>query len=221
MPGEHDQTPPAPNATPNPGDDQNKGPTPEQFAEAMNAVKRLEAANKKLTDDFNSAQTKLKDIEKAKLEGSGDFKKLWEDERKLREESESKLTELKSNFVLTQKHIAAKDAFIKAGMNPEAMKLLDRESFDDLDVSVNDSRFEVKGTETLVAKWKQEFPFMFKTEKTAPHVNTGGTGGGNPSNTGPMTAAKLFEIERKSKLGSRDPEYQKAALEFAKQRAQS
>lgn len=218
MSGVQDPTPPVdPN---NPKPNEPTGPTAEQYAEVTATAKRLEAANKKLMEDFTATQAKLKEIEKTKLEGAGDFKKLWEDERKLREELESKNTEIKEKFVLTQKHMAAKDALVKAGLMPEAMKMLDRETFDDLDVSINDSRFEVKGTETLVAKWKQDYPFMFKSEKTAPNVNTGGTGNAAAAGTGVMTAAKLYEIERKSKLGARDPEYQKAVAEFAKQRLQ-
>lgn len=201
-------------------DDKNKPPaiTPEQFAELTATAKRLEAANKKLSDDYAAAQSKIKEIEKAKLEGAGDFKKLWDDERSLREAAEAKLTQTKSSFVLTQKHFAAKEALVKAGLNPEALKMLDKETFDTLDVAIHDDRFEVKGTETLVAQWKQDYPFLFKTASNPPNVNSGGTGAGGQGGGGKdLTAGDVFEIERK--FGQRSKEYKEAVVSFAAAKA--
>lgn len=192
--------------------------TAEQFAELSANTKRLEAQNKKLSDDYNAAQKRIAEVEKAKLEGSGDFKKLWETERDSRAELEAKLAETKSSFVLTQKHFAAKEALLKAGLDPGATKMLDKETFDSLEVEIKNDRFEVRGAETLVAQWKQEYPFLFKTERSAPNLNTGGTGhSGFSSGGGEITATELFTIERK--FGGRSKEYTEAATKFAAQKA--
>ena len=200
------------------GNETSKGITPEAFAEVRASAKRLEAQNKKLAEDYAAATKRIQEVEKAKLEGSGDFKKLWEQERIMREELESKLTETKSSFVLTQKHFAAKDALIKAGLLPEALKMLDKETFDSIDVAIQNDRFEVKGTETLVAQWKQEYPFLFKNEKSAPNVNTGGTSG-KAGPTGAVTADELYKIERK--FGGRSDEYKTAVLQFAQSKVKN
>lgn len=209
--------PPVPPTPPEPGTPPAPAITPEQFAETQAAVKRLEAANKKLAEEYSAAQKKLADAEKAKLEGSGDFQKLWETERKTREEVEAKLAETKSSFVLTQKHIAAKDALIKAGLIPDAMKMLDRETFDALDVTIANDRFEVKGTDTLVAQWKQEYPFLFKSAAQPPNVNTGGVGSTYGGGGADITADDLFKVERK--FGVRSTEYKNAVIQFTQTKA--
>lgn len=193
--------------------------TAEQFAEMSAATKRLEAQNKKLSEDYTAAQKRIAEVEKAKLEGSGDFKKLWETERDARAELEGKLAETKSSFVLTQKHFAAKEALLKAGLDPGALKMLDKETFDSLEVEIKNDRFEVRGAETLVTQWKQEYPFLFKAAAKAPNVNTGGTGHSGFTGTGEVTADELFKIERK--FGGRSKEYTEAAMKFAENKAKN
>lgn len=208
------------NATDTAGNTTNANPPadPTAILEMQTTLKKMQtdlANAKKEADEF---KRKAAELEKAKAEGAGDFKTLWEQERKLREEFEAKYQDTTSAFLQTQKHSAATEALVKAGLMPDAMKILDKETFDELQVEINEGRMKVNGVETLVSKWKQDYPFLFKNERPAPNVNTGGTGGGAAPSAGEITATKLYEIERKH--GIRSTEYRQAAEQFFKTKAQ-
>lgn len=189
-----------------------------QAAELQATLKKLQADLAKVNAEKADLAKKAADLERAKAEGAGDFKSLWEVERKQREELEAKLQDTTAAFIQTQKHAAAKDALVKAGLNPDAMRILDKESFDELQVEIQDKRMQVLGTETLVEKWRKEYGFLFKNERPTPTVNTGGTGNGANFSGGEITAQKLYEIERKH--GSRSKEYTDATLAYFNQKKQ-
>ena len=157
---------------------------------------------------------KLADLEKQKLEGTGDFKALWETERKTREELEAKNGRLTTGFMLAQKKVAAETALRSAGMNDEALRLLSPSQFDVLQAEVDDSgMIQVKGTETLVADWKKQFPTLFG--KPAPNVN-GSTGNGGNLEPKVFTARDLLDIEKKH--GVRSKELRDATDAFMEQK---
>jgi hypothetical protein len=186
-----------------------KGGTPNE-AEAF----RIEIL--KLKRELQASTKKLNDAEAAKLEASGNFKKLWEEERKQREDLETKLKQNTSAFVETHRRAAAKDALIKAGLRTDAIKLIDSVGVDGLEVEVTDGEFKVLGTETLVSKYRQEFPFMFTSN--APNVNAGTGASKTGQSSGPVSKGDLWAIEKK--YGSASSEYRSAVMSLMAQKKQ-
>lgn len=170
----------------------------------------------KLKRELQASTKKLNDAEAAKLEASGNFKKLWEEERKQREELETKLKQNTSAFVETHRRAAAKDALIKAGLRPDAIKLIDSVGVDGLEVEVTDGEFKVLGTETLVSKYRQEFPFMFTSN--APNVNSGTGASKTGQSSGTVSKGDLWAIEKK--YGSGSQEYRSAVMNLMAQKKQ-
>ena len=172
----------------------------------------LKLALLKATKDLEAVNKKLQAAEAAKLEASGNFKKLWEDERKRVEELEGKLNRNTAAFIETQKRTTLKDQLIKAGMRADAMKLADTIGTDGLEVEVTDQGFTVLGADTVVSKMRQEFPFMFS--QAAPNVNTG-TGNAQAA-SGPLSGKDLLAVEKK--FGSGSKEYREAVMTFMGQK---
>ena len=172
----------------------------------------LKLALLKATKDLEAVNKKLQAAEAAKLEASGNFKKLWEDERKRVEELEGKLNRNTAAFIETQKRTTLKDQLIKAGMRADAMKLADTIGTDGLEVEVTDQGFTVLGADTVVSKMRQEFPFMFS--QAAPNVNTGT--GNAQAVSGPLSGKDLLAVEMK--FGSGSKEYREAVMTFMGQK---
>jgi hypothetical protein len=158
----------------------------------------------KLKRELADAQKKLRDAESDKLKASGDFKKLWEQERQQREELENKLKKNTQAFVDAQKRAVVKDAMIKAGLRNDAMKLVEQAHIEDLAVDVDDGSFKVLGVETFVSKYKSEFPFMFSKDPGT--INTGGTGTRTTTTTssGPVKSGDVYAAEKKFGTGSQE-----------------
>lgn len=158
----------------------------------------------KLKRELADAQKKLRDAESDKLKASGDFKKLWEQERQQREELENKLKKNTQAFVDAQKRAVVKDAMLKAGLRNDAMKLVEQAHIDDLAVDVDDGSFKVLGVETFVSKYKSEFPFMFSKDPGT--INTGGTGTRTTTTTsnGPVKSGDVYAAEKKFGTGSQE-----------------
>lgn len=169
----------------------------------------------KLKRELADAQKKLRDAESDKLKASGDFKKLWEQERQQREELENKLKKNTQAFVDAQKRAVVKDAMIKAGLRNDAMKIVEQAPIDDLAIDVDDGSFKVLGVETFVSKYKSEFPFMFSKDPGT--INTGGTGNRTTqSSGGPVTNHDLFAAEKK--FGTKSTEYKAMLAKFLDQK---
>lgn len=158
----------------------------------------------KLKRELADAQKKLRDAESDKLKASGDFKKLWEQERQQREELENKLKKNTQAFVDAQKRAVVKDAMLKAGLRNDAMKLVEQAHIEDLAVDVDDGSFKVLGVETFVSKYKSEFPFMFSKDPGT--INTGGTGTRTTTTTsnGPVKSGDVYAAEKKFGTGSQE-----------------
>lgn len=182
----------------NKGNEPNGDPNNDQAIEALKLTNQN--LEKQLADQRKAASEnarKLAELERKSLEGSGDFRKLYEDERKLREEAQSKTERLSTGFVLAAKQGAGRDALRKAGMNEEGIKLIGSSQFDALVADVDDASGEIKvsGTDTFVDDFKKKFPTLFG--KPAPRVNPGG-GSGEPNVDGkPITALDYLAIEKK------------------------
>lgn len=156
--------------------------------------------------------------EKQKLEASGNWKELWEASEVRAKELEDKLDRNTFAFVTAKKRDAVKDAMLKAGMRTDALKILDKDDFDFVEVEVEGSGFKIQGVDLAVQKYRTEYPFMFS--KDPGKVNSGGAGsnnGGGGDTT--MTPAKVYAIERK--FGVKSEEYQGAMRKLLEQKRNS
>lgn len=206
---------------PNPPKDQNAGNVPQNTVPKDDFDKlATEAATYKKTlqtiqSDYDALKSKIEESERKAKETGGDFKSLYEQEKNARAESESKLTKLKESMILTQKYKAANEALVKAGLRPEAIKLLDKEDFADLEVEhTSQGRMLVHGADLFVDKFKKEYPFAFAEQKP-PTMNSGG--GSGSSSGGDISVADLLAAEKKFGSGSKEyldtfEKYKKAKL---------
>lgn len=178
------------------------------------SLETLKAELAKARREAQATQKKLADIERAKLEATGDWKKLWETERKRAEELESKLEKSTHAFVTTQKQIAVKEAMLKAGIRQDALKIIERDDFDAVEVEVVDGQFKASGVELAVQKYRSEYPFLFS--KDPGKVNSGGSGGSSGGASGPVTPTDVYAAERK--YGVRSQEYQDVMKRYLEQK---
>lgn len=216
-----------PNQNPNPGgagggqDPNDKVIKPEAYQRAlddMHAQKRRAAELEVKLGELNNQLTELK---KNDLKGKEDYKALWEASEQEKNALKAETTKLKSSIVLTEKFKAAQAALLQAGLKKEAMKILDRESFDEIVVEwTSEGRILTNGVETYVDKFKKEFPFAFQEVKP-PTFNGGGGGSGAGGGTEEMTPAKVFALEQKMKSSGKPEDreaYQAALRQYHEQR---
>lgn len=183
--------------------------TTEQNADAT-AADILKAKN-----DLAAAQKRIRELEQEKLRSTGDYKKLYEQEKTRAEELDTKLKRNTQAFIDVQKRAVIKDALVKAGMRNDALKLVDQANMESVVVDTDDGSFKVLGVDSFVSKYKSEYPFMFS--KDAGTINTGGTGGGKGGGQGQSSgkvtsAGELYQVERK--FGVKSPEYSAAMQSY-------
>jgi hypothetical protein len=180
----------------------------------MIKYKKAASENEKVAADLKA---RLEALEKSKSESTGDFKTLYEQEKSARGELQGKYEGLKTSMVVTEKHKAASAALLKAGMSPEAMKILDREQFNEIEIEhTSQGRMITHGVDLYVDKFKKEYPFAFPAGKP-PTLNNGG--GTLPvTDTEEMTPARLFEIEQECKKTKNMKPYYEAVEKFKKSR---
>ena len=204
-------TTPNSNQTPNP--DETKV-VPLQDHEKIVADLTLKA---KKADEYSAAlaqkEKEISDLKRQQMEGKEDFKGLFEAEKTRAADLETRLERMKQNVYHNEKFRTANAALAKAGLKPEALKILDRDSLDDLKVeATSEGRFLVHGEAAFVDRFKREYPFAFGTP-AAPNVNTGGTGNPPPTTDEALTPAYMVELETK------DPKKYKELLpKFLEQR---
>lgn len=193
------------------------------------AIEALRLTNqnleKQLADQRKAAAEntrKLAELERKSLEGSGDFRKLYEDERKLREEAQTKAERLSTGFILAAKQSAGREALRKAGMNEEGIRLVSTQQFDSLAADVDDSSGEIKvsGADTFVDDFKKKFPTLFG--KPAPRVNPGGGSASDVDLDGKqITAMDYLAIEKKHGPRSKEASDAWAKLQEQKKKQNS
>jgi hypothetical protein len=197
-------------------DNQNKQVAFEDHKRALDDLHRFKQKAFDAEKAASDLKARLEAFDKTQKESQGDFKSLSEQYKTSADEWKSKYEGLKGTMVLTEKYKAASQALLKAGMKPEALKILEKDEFKDLEVEATTSgRFIVHGTDLYVDKFKQEFPFAFGTGQP-PTINNGGGGAGASEEM--ITPAKLLEIERAAKAKGDMTEYHKAFKKYAEQR---
>jgi hypothetical protein len=139
-------------------------------------------------------QAKLEELEKKGLEGSQQYKQLYENEANKRKELEGKYSELSTSLVKREKFSAVEQAAIKAGIRD----LSDIEGFDFEGVEIettNTGRYRVIGAEDWIEGLKKNKPHWFKDASVANINNSTG----NFDNKAPkkLSATEILELQKK------------------------
>lgn len=126
----------------------------------------------------------------------------------MRHEKEQELKDMFDRVKYSEKFKAASQALTKAGLRPDAMKILERDSLDELQVGTANGRFVVDGVDTFVDRFKSEFDFAFLKEDVK--INAGGGGAGNTTKQ-TLTPEYMVELEVKDPKKFKEllPEYYK------------
>ena len=139
-------------------------------------------------------QAKLEELEKKGLEGSQQYKQLYENEANKRKELEGKYSELSTSLVKREKFSAVEQAAIKAGIRD----LSDIDGFDFEGVEIettNTGRYRVIGAEDWIEGLKKNKPHWFKDASVANINNSTG----NFDNKAPkkLSATEILELQKK------------------------
>ncbi len=143
-------------------------------------------------------------IKADKLKEKEDYKTLFEQSEASKKEIQEKHDGLKSKVVYNEKYKAVSAKLLESGLKKEAMKILDKESLDDVKVEfTSEGRINVLGADLFAEKFKKDFAFAFE-QKKAPNVNgggggSGGGGGNETSDDDLLTAENMFKLERSDK----------------------
>jgi hypothetical protein len=168
----------------------------EKLSAEFNRIKKTAVDTQAERDDLKA---RLEALEHKKTEDGGDFKKLAETYKSKLDETEQKLNSFKSNVIVNEKHKAASAALVKAGLLPEALRLLDKEDFADIEVEVtNNGRFLSHGVDIFVENFKKSNPYAF-AKASPPKVNNGSGGRQTEgdSDAPELTHEYMYELEKK------------------------
>lgn len=173
-----------------------------------NTKKAFDATAKELTD----LKAKLAEQERKQKETGGDFKSLYEAEKTAKSEIETRFSKLKEGMIISEKHKAASAALVKAGILPDAMKLLDFQDFQAMQAEVTSAgRTIVHGADQFAEQFKKDYPYAFSQGKP-PIQNNGG--GKFQTADGNVTITELMAVEKK--FGNTSEEYYQAFDKYLK-----
>jgi len=157
-------------------------------------------ANKRRADE---AEARLKAIETDSLEKGQQYKTLWEQEKKKREEAEVEAKKTLGWAMNTHRFGEVKAKALQAGLRKEAVNDLELIDMEDVPVETTSSgRFIANGVNEKVERIKADKPHWF-TQPSPPNINPGGSGapptGG--AATGKTTISDLQLAERNMRMG--------------------
>lgn len=167
----------------------------------------------KFKEELKQTKDKLSALETEKLKNNQDYKSLWEQTQKAKEEAEAKAEKLTSAIFETQRFDAVKTAAMQAGILNEALGDLELIKLDDIVVeTTSQGRYIVNGAKEKVESLKKEKPHWFK-KPGAPNVNAGGGSTGNTTN-GELTATYMEALKLKDMKKYKEllPDYVKQAV---------
>lgn len=178
---------------------------PEDHERAIQDMHKYKKNWKDSQSEITNLKSRLGELEKSRLEEKEDFKSLYEQERENHQQTRDKEQKLKQSLLYTERYRAIYPKLVELGLRNDAVKILERENLDDLEVeTTSEGRFLVHGVETFAERFKRDYPFAFEARK-APNINSGGGATGDMTDE-ELTPAKLFQLEKK------DPEKYKVAI---------
>ncbi len=171
----------------------------EDHKRALDDMHRFKSQARELEQKYTQLQSQLDTKRKADLEGANDWKSLYEQEKAARAELENKHGSLRENIVYNEKFRAVNAALAKSGLRPDALKILERETLDSIEVeATSQGRFLVHGVDLFVDQFKKQFPFAFQ-ETSPPKINAGGGATGSSFGDEELTPAYMVNLERTDK----------------------
>lgn len=163
----------------------------EAYESVKNDMHKYKRSYSEAQEKLNQLQSKLEEMETKNLEGSKQYKELYEQtQTKLKQVEQEKLS-LNQAIVNDKKFSAVEAAAIKAGLRD----ISDLEGFDFEGVEIettNTGKYRVVGAEDWVESLKAKKPHWFK-DQSVPNVNnsTGKFDGGKPKELSAQDILKL------------------------------
>lgn len=205
------------------GDDSDEGDDADEEEQAGDAAyRRLKADLKKERDKRKALEADArKRADDAKRE-EGKFRELAEERERERDEANEKLSKTEQTFRNTLRAQRVLALAEKAGLRDTARDDLDLLDLDDIEVEETDSgRYIVRGADKFVEKLKKNKPHWFQEQKKTTFNSGGGKGSGGKGgeeDAGEVTAAKLWETEKK--YGRKSSQFKSAWDAYMKKRGQ-
>lgn len=161
-------------------------------------MEQMIAENKKLQAQIEENTFKSMQEKEQHKELADAYRQKYEEERKRNQDF--------SEFVTYDKKISAlKTEAIKQGIRQDALKFLDREEFDTVQVeSTSSGNFNVTGVESAIEAFKLENKFLF-TDSTPPRINNNQPGTGDLKN---LNGEQLLKLQKDN-----PKEYQRIMME--------
>jgi DNA repair ATPase RecN len=142
----------------------------EQYKNDMFKFKR-EARD--MAEKNEALAKKIQEIENAKLESQGEYRKLYEEQLQKTEQYESKYKDVLGKVVEDKKVSAVRELAMKRNIRPEALEDLNMIDMSGVIVETTDQgRYSVLGADSFVEKLQSAKPHWF-TDSKAPNVNNG------------------------------------------------
>lgn len=192
----------------------------DEHERALNDMHKFKKSWRDAQAKIDELSGQIEEIRNKDLENKEDYKGLWETERGKRQETETKYNSLRSNLELTQKHSSVQAELLKAGLQPGAEALIDKdeEIMEMVQVEyTSQGRMIVNGADSAADLFKQKYPFAFGKD-TGSNVNSGGGRGGKPPAPTKWDGQSLRKLELDCKRKGDMVPYYKAHDEFRKQR---
>lgn len=169
----------------------------------------------KFKREAQEAAQRLASLEAERLAEKEDFKGLAEKYQKERDTYKQNLEKERGAFQLDRKYSAVKEAALKLGLRNE--RDLDLINLDDVGVEyTSEGRMFVNGVDEFVAQLKADRPHWFQ-DKSAPRFNGGGATTEPPKNE-PLTARKVYELERKYRSEGKLDKVKELYEQYSKQK---
>lgn len=177
---------------------------PEDHERAVNDMMKFKKAAQEEAQKRAELEQKLKDFQKKTLEGSSDFKGLWELERQAKEElarqveeERQKALSLKNMVAYNEKLKAVQKGLLDTGFRKEALSILESESLENVELEITSKgNFNVHGVDTFIESYKKKYGFLFGSNQSSV-VNSGG--GSTFAEEKPLTHDYIAQLSRSKK----------------------
>lgn len=210
-----EQTPPNDQNNQNQNNNQNQAPDEKQkeIDRLLEENGTLRKAQKDTESTLGTLKQELDGLKKSGMKGDQKWQELAQTYESENSELKKQVSTKESAFIGYLSNARVKEEALKLGLRPEAVGDIDSLDFDEVQVAIEGSRYNVKGAEVAAQNLKKLRPHWFKDEK-APNFNPGANGGGAPTQSETLAQAKeKYETALKNRF--KDPEgFQKAYKDY-------
>lgn len=171
------------------------------YESVKNDMHKYKRSYTEAQEKLNSLQSKLDEMERKSLEGSKQYKELYEQTQAKLKQVENEKSSLNQAIVNDKKFSAVEAAAIKAGLRD----ISDLEAFDLEGVEIettNTGKYRVVGAEEFIENLKAKKPHWFK-DTTVSNVNnsTGKFDGGKPKE---LNASEILKLQKENPAAYKD-----------------